>query len=113
MEEVQEELYQQLRKLEAEEEKERRYIDRLVHMEGEQEGVLFERKQILERELETWSGGEQMSYDIIEEKRQVLASIQNENYEYLEELEQEKRRIITKSEEKRDALYHCIHRLSR
>lgn len=113
MTEEQEELHRQLRKLEEEEDNERYRMYRLVRMEEEQEEVLFERKQMLERELETWSGGETVPFDIMEEKKQVLYSIQNENYSFLEELEQEKRRYRTKNEEKRDEIYDRLHRLSR
>lgn len=112
MTEEQEELHRRLRRLETEEEKERYHMDRLAYMEEEQEGILFERKQRLEGELEIWSGGESLPFDIMEEKKKVLFSIQQEINGFLDELEQKKRHVAAVREEKRDEIHYRLRQLS-
>lgn len=108
----QEELRRQLRRLELEEEQERHHMDRLAHMEEEQGDALFERKQRLEEELETWSGSDPLPFDIMEGKKEVLFSIQQKINGFLDELEQEKRHAVAVREEKRDEIHYRLQQLS-
>ncbi len=104
MEETEEELRGQLRQLEEQEEENEREQRRVMDMEEDQEMVLRRMCLHMEEMQESYSQN-YVVFGLMEEKRNLITSIQNRQYELLEEMQEEKRKNMEENEDKRTEIH--------